>query len=155
MRQVVILSGVSGAGKSTYAERLLNETQGIKVSADHYFTRPDGSYHFDPTQLGAAHADCFRRFITYLQSDLLYSCILVDNTNLSAAEISPYYLGAESFYYTPEVHTLWVPDTVSDEVLAARNVHGVGVRAIQRQRSRLRERTLPPFWNSTDIQIKL
>lgn len=79
MRQVVILSGVSGAGKSTYAEKLLTETQGIKVSADHYFMWED-TYKFDPTKLGEAHADCFKRFISHLQAPFSWSCVVVDNT---------------------------------------------------------------------------
>lgn len=154
MRQVVILSGVSGAGKSTYAEKLLTETQGIKVSADHYFMWED-MYKFDPTKLGEAHADCFRRFISHLQAPFSWSCVVVDNTNTTVEEIAPYILGAQAFDYQAEVRTLWVPARYTAAQLAARCIHGVSAGAIQKQRDRLQKRKLPPFWKSTNIQVEL
>jgi adenylate kinase len=52
---VVVMSGVSGSGKSTYAEKLLEQSQGVKVSTDHFFM-VGNEYKFDPSKLGEAHA---------------------------------------------------------------------------------------------------
>jgi predicted kinase len=149
MKSVVILSGVSGSGKSTYAEKLLNDTQGIKVSADHYFM-VGGEYHFDPIKLGEAHADCFRRFITYMQVADPWPCVVVDNTNLSSEEIAPYYLAAQAFGYHPSILTIRVEGSQLGK-LASCNVHGVPLGSLRAQFRKLLQRHLPPWWDNTDL----
>lgn len=62
MRRVIVMSGVSGSGKSTHAEKLAKVNDGTIVSADQFFERTDG-YLFDPSKLGEVRAFCFRRFI--------------------------------------------------------------------------------------------
>jgi predicted ABC-type ATPase len=159
MKQVIILSGVSGSGKSTYAEKLLTETQGVKVSADHYFTQSDGNYHFDPAKLTEAHADCFRRFIGYLQDPMPWSCVVVDNTNTTVAEIAPYMLGALAFGYQPEIITLRVntraPNYQALDMVYRRNTHGVSENVVYSQHNRLSNRVLLPWWKNTDIMVEL
>jgi hypothetical protein len=148
--KVVIMSGVSGSGKSTYAERLLNETQGVKVSADHFFTWSDGSYHFDASQLIRAHGDCFRRFIGFCQTHV--SCIVVDNTNINVEHISPYVLGGQAYLYQVEVITL-MPQYNDLPAFQARNVHGVPLDTIQRQYHALKNRRLPSWWKETFMAV--
>ena len=80
---IFILQGVSGAGKSTYANRLLGESpEGAIVSADECFM-VGGRYQFDPSKLGEAHSEC-------------KSPIIVDNTNARVDEIAPYYAIGEA-----------------------------------------------------------
>jgi predicted kinase len=154
MRKVIVMSGVSGSGKTTYAEKLLNETGGSKVSADHYFMQ-FGEYVFKPAKLGEAHADCFRQFLFYLKAE---SCplIVVDNTNLDATEIAPYMLGASAFGWSAEIITLWhrVP-ALAYKMLAERNVHGVSQETIIQQMIRLYDRKLPSYWKNTAIDVKV
>lgn len=159
MNKVVIMSGISGSGKSTYTAKLLQSTQGVEVSADHYFTtlgkfRDGGGYHFDAALLSEAHADCFRRFITYLQATTPFACIVVDNTNLSSEEIAPYYLGAQAFGYSPEIITLRANSHQFGEMMS-RNVHNVGYQAIVNQFAKLNRRQMPPWWSNTDIPVSI
>ena len=80
MNHVIILSGSSGSGKSTYARTL------------------PASF---PKHTGA----CFRRFIQLLQHTD-ENTIVVDNTNTTTEEIAPYVLGAQAFGATCEIVTL-------------------------------------------------
>jgi hypothetical protein len=156
--RVTILSGVSGSGKTTLAE---NDTSGVIVSADHYFMTKDGRYCFDSKSLTAAHARCFRNFIDGLRSGMA-SHIIVDNTNTTEAEISPYVLGAQAFGASVEVVTIHVPtygagdlagspyDPFLDQC-AARNKHGVPRATIEAQAKRMLARKLPPWWNTRTV----
>ena len=150
--EVVILSGVSGSGKSTYAEKLLNETQGIKVSADHYFMWDDGTFHFDASKLSEAHADCFRRFLDFCQKDI--NPIVVDNTNIETWEISPYVLAASTYGYDVTIITM---DAAWHDlyVLCNRNVHGVPLRTLETQYRILKSRNLPLWWRNIFVPVTL
>src|SRR5271154_5563102 len=139
MRKVIILSGISGSGKSTYAEGILNATQGIKVSADHFFMK-EGSYHFDATKLGEAHAECFRRFIDYLQQTPAWECVVVDNTNCQTWEIAPYMLAAAAFGYRAELHTLMCGTWAQVDLCYQRNQHQVSRSVVYEQHRRLESR---------------
>lgn len=81
-----ILSGVSGSGKTTRAQAVYSSH--LRKSADEFFFNPKTrQYEFDPTKLQEAHADCLNRFM----KALAYGWpIVIDNTNCSAWEISPY-----------------------------------------------------------------
>lgn len=160
MRKAIILSGVSGSGKSTYAEKLLQQSQGVKVSADHFFMKYGVSaegkqteaavYHFDPSKLQEAHNDCFRRFVGFLMEG--WSDIVVDNTNTMVWELSPYMLAASAFGYAAEIRTLWVHST--DLTMAwKRNIHKVPLGVLDSQSYNLANRVLPKHWPHTDIDV--
>lgn len=158
MRQVKILSGVSGSGKSTTARKLRNAlepgTYCKVVSADDYFM-VDGEYKFDPSKLSDAHGACFRDFIhTVSKGTPEYDLVIVDNTNTTAVEISPYILGAQAYGW--EVEVLTVMCETDDDVLAcaARNTHNVPVGGIWGQHRRLCRRELMPWWKNTNVRVE-
>ena len=107
MGQVKILSGVSGSGKSTFGRGLRAD---LTVSADDFFVTSDNKYNFDPSKLGQAHAACFREYIHAL-TNLGDTLVVVDNTNTTESEISPYVLGASAFGWNVEIITISVPNT--------------------------------------------
>jgi AAA domain len=147
MKSVILLSGISGVGKSHCAELLLNQSQGLKVSADHYFLT-HGEYRFDPYKLGEAHAQCFRQFIEFCQkSDL--SQIIVDNTNLTAWELAPYVLAAEAYGWDSEIITLVCKQEADLELCALRNIHQVSLQSLRRQQEKLLRRELPSHWKQS------
>lgn len=165
MHKVVIMSGVSGSGKSSQIGKILEDINRMRsdfpvmhyvCSADHYFWNAElRRYDFDPSKLSAAHADCFRNFIDALcrhQNDVEDYIIFVDNTNTTVEEISPYILGASSFGFDAEVMTLLVRYEDLDKC-AVRNSHGVGLRSIEAQSRRLANRHLPPWWNAKTIEV--
>jgi predicted kinase len=138
MNKVRILRGISGSGKSTYTRA--NYPNAFVVSADHYFIK-DGIYTFDVAQLGTAHSTCFRKYIEALQDEL--PLVVVDNTNTTAWECSPYVQGAAAFGYESEIITL----DCEPDVAAKRNVHGVPRKNVLDMYRRLIKNKLPPFWN--------
>lgn len=155
MRKVVVLSGVSGSGKSTYIREVLGLTyekvggEGSKVvvSADDYFTDSLGVYNFDPTKLSDAHGECFYNFIAHMRHG--EELVVVDNTNTTVMELSPYILGAQAWKYEVEVVTLMCESEDDVKVCAARNSHGVPFGGVMAQHKRLLERSLPPWWKNT------
>lgn len=72
--------------------------------------------------------------------------LVVDNTNTTVEEISPYMLGAAAFGWEAEVHTLYL--TLHDDAIrsAARNVHNVPEQVVLSQYQRLLSRKLPSYW---------
>lgn len=85
-KKVVIMRGISGAGKSTYIK---NHFPGAFVcSADSYFYNENGEYTFNPSLLGQAHQNCKKQFIKAIKKK--FSLIVIDNTNTKMWEMKPY-----------------------------------------------------------------
>lgn len=53
-KELILLRGICGAGKSSFAKTL----GGVHFEADMYFTDVNGNYNFDPTKLKLAHNWC-------------------------------------------------------------------------------------------------
>lgn len=56
MKNLVIIRGVPGVGKSTYAGE--NYPEHVLIEADQYFLRPDQTYDFNAKLLPNAHSWC-------------------------------------------------------------------------------------------------
>lgn len=171
---VVIMQGVSGSGKSTYAKRLTDLTgtrrpdfmswvgawadlpgdhpwqrPGVIVSADNYFTA-NGKYNFDARLLNQAHQTCFRSFIQAvsrqdrINGSVKPGLVIVDNTNTSVAEVAPYVLAGEAYGYVVEIVRIDCPV----DVAAARTIHGVPREKIESQRERMLDFNIErnPLW---------
>ena len=143
IRDVKIMQGVSGAGKSTFVRSYLARDGRTSVcSADDFF---GPEYKFDPRKLPQAHQACLRTFIDDLRNQPS-GLIVVDNTNTTVAEVAPYYAAAEAYGWEPEIVYLHCEDI---EVAIARNVHKVPEQAIRAMADRLSRftDTMPPWWN--------
>lgn len=156
-KQVIVLQGISGSGKTTYANELSEkwleerdyEWKSITVSADDYFVNlGQGTYAFDPSKLSEAHAYCFRSFLNALEE--INALIIVDNTNTTAVEISPYMLAASAFGYDSKIIRI----NCDPKIAAARNRHGVPLRSIQAMADRIKNDKLPPYWDFEQINCK-
>ena len=101
MKTVWILRGIPGCGKTTVAEKLSEQLNGVHVEADMYFSR-NGEYIFDPSKLKQAHEWCFSTFKQYIDT----SCenIIVSNTSTMYWEFERYKQHAEENGYM--VHVL-------------------------------------------------
>ena len=139
---VTILTGLPGCGKSTYTRKY---PDAVVVSVDDFFVGDDGVYRHDLTKLPLAHQDCWRLFFFAVRAHTGH--IIVDNTNLSTAEIAPYVLPAEAMGFTVEIVTLEVPV----EVCKARNVHNVPEDVMDMMAVNLANRVLPPWWKHTIV----
>jgi predicted kinase len=130
-KNVIILRGVSGSGKSTFASMLARHNSGaVVVTADDYFTSSNGHYEFEASKLGAAHFQCFNRF-----NDALYNpsvnTIIVANTNTSPRDFKNYVDAAESYGAT-------VTYLVIENRHGNNDVHDVPSDVKERQRNNLK-----------------
>lgn len=135
VQNVIIMRGLPGSGKSTFVEQFQPP---YKVcSADDYFTDVQGNYNFDPSKLTEAHAWCMKHFLLALESELNIRDLVVDNTNCSRAEYTPYVQVARAFG-VPKIQLIKIEPAPVD-VLVQRNIHGVPKEAIKGMLSRWEE----------------
>jgi predicted kinase len=129
MKQVVIMRGVSGSGKSTYIKEHFADA--TVVSADKYFYNKEGEYKFDGSKLGQAHGSCRARFESALKADK--TLVVVDNTNTRCKEFKSYLKTAEDNGYEVRVVRLDVPLAS----LYGRNLHGVPDESVKAMHGRM------------------
>jgi len=145
MKRVVILRGIPGCGKSTYAKTLLNATI---VSTDDFFIDETGKYERVDEKLTEAHTDCLRKFLTVLKRG--DEIVVVDNTNINPVDVAPYYALAQVYGHVPEVVTFECPASIA----GPRNTHGVPQEHVNRLEQSLHQLKLPKRWNQRVIQQK-
>ena len=97
-RLVVILRGMPGSGKTTFAAEMqfwatIRGLRTVIVSADHYFYSRRG-YQFDKSKLREAHASCQSAFAAAL-ADIRVDIVIVDNTSITRDECLAYYYPAD------------------------------------------------------------
>jgi len=101
MKQLILLRGLPGAGKSTFANFIWQS--GVIFEADQYFYDNEGNYNFDATKLGAAHKDCQSRveqaMKTHEENPQYYPEIVVSNTSTTEKELQPYIDLANKYDY--------------------------------------------------------
>ncbi len=135
MGHVIILVGISGSGKSTWAKQYCIDQERLGfttrvVSADHYFER-DGTYQFEGSKIAAAHSFCKRNFELAISEGV--TTIVVDNTNTRQWERQEYINTAKAAGYGVWLKVFDTPL----EVCAERNVHGVPLDSCKKQKARI------------------
>jgi len=143
-KEVIIMVGISGAGKTTAIKDLSYRYPRLKVcSADLFFCDDNGCYNFDPAKLSEAHNYCMRNFLEAMANGS--NAVVVDNTNCSIAEIAPYVAVANAFGYFTKIIVVHAEPKDCIE----RNTHGTPANAIMGQHYRLQKTLadLPPWWN--------
>ena len=126
MKSLFLIRGLPGSGKSTLGYQLGI----IPIEADQYFER-SGKYHFNPAELGDAHAFCQKETDRRLSADSTVVC----NTFSTRWELQPYIELSEK-----HAARLFVIDLFdggkTDAELAKRNVHQVPIATIFEMRRR-------------------
>jgi predicted kinase len=121
-KELFLLRGVPGAGKSTLAKSL----GGSHMEADKYFM-DKGEYKFDPTKLKDAHAWCRNAVSVWMVNNT--EKIVVSNTFTMEWEMQPYYDLAEKYGY--RVYSLIVENRHSGV-----NQHGVPEEKLVQMKNR-------------------
>jgi predicted kinase len=153
--QCYILSGVSGAGKSTWIQNQPWAKNADIHSADDFFVGEDGKYRFDPIRYPEAFNACMLKFLRGVRNgwhakekgmsldDMPVQ--VVDNTNTTIEEIAPYYACAKAHAYDVTLVTI----IVQPDEAAERNKHNVPLGTIRLMHDKLLSRVLPKFWKLT------
>jgi predicted kinase len=137
MKQVFILRGLPGSGKSHYAQNLVDElvagdeTQYTICATDDYFYNEQGEYHFDKFKLSEFHNLNLARYINALAEAI--PLVIVDNTNIKKWEFIAYAQSAHALgYQVKEVVVGEIKDKSLQHLYAKRNTHGVALKTISK-----------------------
>jgi predicted kinase len=103
MKNLYIVRGLPGSGKSTFAKKLVGEDF-LVCEADKYFIdKETGEYNFDITKIKEAHKFCKDTVETYMKDSLVndqfYREIAVSNTFTQEWEMEPYIELAKQYGY--------------------------------------------------------
>ncbi|MDV6236010.1 ATP-binding protein [Leptospira ellisii] len=134
-RNLILLRGLPGAGKSTLAA-LLSENGAYPVfSVDDYFIDPQTKeYEFDYKENHKAYRACEENARNALRSGI--SKVFVDNTFTLLWELEPYLSMASDFGYTLFVVTV-------ENYHNGRNIHSIEFEQIRKMASKYRVRLFP------------
>ena len=80
----IILRGLPGSGKSTFADRLVTEHAFVRLEADDHFY-VNGAYRFDPARAADAHALVARDAVAHL---LAGRRVVIANTHVRLWEMA-------------------------------------------------------------------
>ncbi|CAH9061980.1 hypothetical protein PSECIP111854_02921 [Pseudoalteromonas sp. CIP111854] len=137
MKQVFILRGLPGCGKSYYAQTLADdlvagdEGQYLICATDDYFYNDDREYYFEKFKLPEYHNLNLARFINGLKEGI--PLVIVDNTNIKKWEFVAYSAAATALgYQVKEVIVGEVKDKSLQHLYAKRNTHGVALKTISK-----------------------
>ena len=92
-RQLIIMQGASGSGKSTFVSdrKHLND---VVLSTDDYYWDEDGNYAFDRNKLEEYHMKTLQACINAMQNARRNNerdcTIWLDNTNCNKEDVAPY-----------------------------------------------------------------
>ena len=92
MKELILLRGLPGSGKSTFAELI----GGFRCEADMYFME-DGEYKFDINRIKDAHRWCKEQCKSYMERDK--PKVIVSNTFTQMWEMEDYYELAKTYGY--------------------------------------------------------
>jgi predicted kinase len=133
MKTLILLRGLPGAGKSSFANLIWES--GVIFEADKYFyNTDDGSYNFDATKLHAAHKWCQTQVEDAMEYNLefdgkYYSEIVVSNTSTTEKELQPYLDLAAKYDYN-------VVSLIVENRHGNKSVHNVPDAAMEKMRKR-------------------
>ncbi|CAH9061693.1 hypothetical protein PSECIP111951_02541 [Pseudoalteromonas holothuriae] len=137
MKQVFILRGLPGCGKSYYAQTLADdlvagdEGQYLICATDDYFYNDAREYYFEKFKLPEYHNLNLARFINGLKEGI--PLVIVDNTNIKKWEFVAYSAAATALgYQVKEVIVGEVKDKSLQHLYAKRNTHGVALKTISK-----------------------
>lgn len=126
-KELFLLRGLPGSGKSTIAKMLVGNKDYCHKEADMYFVDRDGKYNFNPSKLKDAHNWCKEEIEFAMKYE--HSPVVVSNTFTQEWEMEEYYRLAEKYGY--RVHSLIVENRHGGV-----NEHGVTEDKLEQMKNR-------------------
>ncbi len=129
MKSLILLRGLPGSGKSTFAAVLSEENKYPVFSIDSYFTDESGNYNFIHTDNHLAYKACENQTEEQLAGGT--KKVIVDNTFTLEWEMEPYFKMANNYDY--RVFVLTVENRHS-----GKNIHEISEEQIEKMRQKFR-----------------
>ena len=126
MKQLILLRGLPGSGKSTFAKSISHAAVG-HIEADMFFMK-EGEYKFDASRLKDAHSWC-RDTVEDWMNPFGFETIIVSNTFTQEWEMEAYYKLAEQYGYV-------VTSLIVENRHGGVNTHGVPDDKLEQMRNR-------------------
>jgi predicted kinase len=93
MKSLIIVRGIPGSGKSTFAKILGRAV----CTADDWHTDRNGNYNWKPENVGKSHAWCQRKCERFMKRSI--ERVIIANTSTTEKELDVYYQLAEKYGY--------------------------------------------------------
>ena len=123
MRDLYIIRGIPGSGKTTFAE----EVGRAVCTADDYHTDRAGNYNWKPENIGKAHEWCQRKCERFMNRGI--SPVVVANTSTQEKEFMPYYKLAKKNGYR-------VFSVIVENRHGGNDSHGVPIETLEKMKNR-------------------
>jgi predicted kinase len=127
MKDLILLRGVPGSGKTTLAESLIRGRDAVHCEADQSFIDEAGVYRFDFTRLREAHEECQTKCRRAMEDGC--ELIVVSNTFTMEWELSHYLDFAREYGYR-------VFSVIVENRHGGDNVHGCPPEKVEMMRER-------------------
>lgn len=133
MKNLVIIRGLPGAGKTTLAKILAEEKYPV-FSIDDYFTNPQtGEYQFDFSKNHLAYKACEQSVENAMQKNA--TKIFVHNVFSMLWEMKPYFMLAKKYNYCVHVMTV-------ENYHANKNIHQISDTQMQKMAEKFKVKLL-------------
>jgi predicted kinase len=132
MRTLIILRGLPGSGKSSFANFIWQS--GVIFEADKFFYDADGNYNWDANKIKEAHEWCqYEVEAAMVENETsngqYFPEIVVSNTSTTANEMEPYLVLARKYDYK-------VVSLIVENRHGSKSVHGVPDITMEKMRNR-------------------
>ena len=147
------MRGLPGCGKSTWIEEELPKDEfggngNAVVCSTNFYHTIDGVYQYDPKRAGWAHNQCLLKYLATLQEKLVTTeYLVVDSTNTTLLELSPYVRLAEAFGVEYEIVCL----PCDLEIAASAGIHSVPINTLLRMQQHLLTELVPAHWKQVVV----
>lgn len=143
MKNLIILRGASGSGKTTFCFDLIDQFKDyvVTICSNDYFMLEDGKYVWHEQKLNKARVLCFIKAIRAMEDE--HEIIVIDNTNITPGYYNNYIVAAEKYGY--KIYFCHLKGEFS-------NIHGVSEEKVKESREKYYKDNRYPYLDPNNIE---